>query len=132
MKTEPFVLHDLKRISGLQPSDWPDIIPYFYFYIEADYCEPIKVEIDNKIVGIGTTISYKKSAWLAHIIVHPEYRCRGIGSGITNYLVDQLKTNRIKTIWENRYIVKQALLRKPNTYSSKTGNIQRLPVRTVK
>jgi GNAT superfamily N-acetyltransferase len=99
MKTEPFVLHDLKRISGLQPSDWPDIIPYFYFYIEADYCEPIKVEIDNKIVGIGTTISYKKSAWLAHIIVHPEYRCRGIGSGITNSLVDQLKTNRIKTIF---------------------------------
>jgi GNAT superfamily N-acetyltransferase len=99
MKTESLNISDLKRLTDLQPSDWPDIIPYFYFYLNSDYCDPIKVEVDNSIVGIGTSIKHKESAWLAHIIVHPEYRCRGIGTEITNTLVNKLKMQRFNTIF---------------------------------
>ncbi|MBN1416060.1 MAG: GNAT family N-acetyltransferase [Bacteroidales bacterium] len=99
MKAEAFTYPDLKRISGLQPDDWSDIIPFFSYYLKADYCDPIKVETDNKVVGIGTSIKYRHTAWIAHIIVHPGYRCRGIGTYITNTLVDRLMKQKYRTVF---------------------------------
>jgi GNAT superfamily N-acetyltransferase len=89
----------MESISALQPADWTDIIPFFSFYLNSGYCDPIKVETDGKIIGVGTDIKHKRTAWIAHVIVHPEYRCRGIGTLITNTLVDKLKVQGFKTIF---------------------------------
>ena len=62
-------------------------------------CFPFKASIENKIVGIGTTILHHETAWLAHIIVHPEYRNRGIGKMITQALVDHSYSKGRKTIY---------------------------------
>ncbi len=91
--------NDIKLISDLQPTDWQNIIPTIEFYTNTDFCFPIKVIIEEKIVGIGTTIIHDDIAWLAHIIVHPDHRNQGIGSVITQTLVGNLKTRNCETIY---------------------------------
>ena len=90
---------DIVLLTDLQPTGWPDIIPIFDFYTKASFSFPIKVTIDNKIIGIGTTIIHNDIAWLAHIIVHPNKRNKGIGQLITQTLVDSLQSKNCDTIY---------------------------------
>ncbi len=90
---------DLKLLPNLQPEGWPDILPHFNFYLNALHCFPIKVIRDNKIVGVGTTIIHHDVAWLAHIIVHKEFRNQGIGRIVTEQLIEMARTNNCKTIY---------------------------------
>jgi len=92
---------DTNEISlpSLQPDEWPDIVPQFDFYIKSDFCFPVKATINSEIVGIGAVIVHHEVAWLAHIIVHPDYRRRGIGQEITQTLVDIAKTKHCSTIY---------------------------------
>ncbi len=78
---------DLEKILHLQPDGWPDIVPEFTFYIRKEFCHPVKAVFNQTIVGIGTSISFRDTAWLAHIIVAKEYRNRGIGQRITRTLL---------------------------------------------
>lgn len=55
--------------------------------------------LGGQIAGIGCAIVYGETAWLAHIIVHPEFRNRGIGTSVTQALVNSLKNTHCKTIW---------------------------------
>jgi len=89
---------DMESISALQPDGWPDISPFVKFYIDAPFCEPLKFSENNNIVGIGAAIIYHKTAWLGHIIVHKDYRNKGIGSFITKTLVDRRIRKGIKSI----------------------------------
>ncbi|MGZ5283053.1 MAG: GNAT family N-acetyltransferase [Bacteroidia bacterium] len=98
MRFEPITEADLPFIPELQPPEWTDILPQIKFYLSSPYCHPIKVAIDNKMVGIGATIIHHKTAWLAHIIVHPDYRNKGIGKLITQNLINSLNTTDCKTI----------------------------------
>ncbi|HET9430081.1 MAG TPA: GNAT family N-acetyltransferase [Chitinophagaceae bacterium] len=99
MEVQPIVCSDLNPISSLQPAGWPDILPYYEHYTKAAFCFPIKVILDNKIVGIGTTIIHNDTAWLGHIIVHPDYRGKGIGRYITETLVTIAKQRECGTIY---------------------------------
>ena len=92
-------LNEIASLSSLQPEGWVDIVPQFDFYTKSAFCYPIKVTMNNEIVGIGTTIVHNEVAWLAHIIVHPFYRCKGIGKHITQTLVDIAKTKNCSTIY---------------------------------
>ena len=66
--------------------------------MKYEFCNPIKVVMDGKIVGIGASIAFEKSAWLAHIIVDSNYRNRGIGYKIVHELISQLQSfNSIET-----------------------------------
>ena len=51
------------------------------------------------MVGIGTTILHNDVAWLAHIIVHDNYRNQGIGKLITENLIDIAHANNCATIY---------------------------------
>lgn len=95
---EPIIENDIHDLGELQPDGWPDIIPIFEYYLNTPFCKPIKVVIENKIVGIGSAILLKNSAWLAHIIVNPEFRKKGIGSSIVHHLVGNLKNIGFETI----------------------------------
>lgn len=99
MKIQALELNDLNLITELQPSDWQNIMPTIEFYIASNFCFPIKVVNNGKIVGIGTAIVRDDIAWLAHIIVHPEYRNQGIGGLITTFLVESLKSKKCRTIY---------------------------------
>lgn len=90
MSIHDIELNDLRLLTDLQPTGWGDIIPVYEKYIQSDFCFPIKMLAENKIVGIGTAIMHNNTAWLAHIIVHPQERKKGIGLRITQTLVNQM------------------------------------------
>jgi len=93
-------LSDIDSLTELQPPDWKeDIKPHFIFYFNSSFCEPIKITTEDKIVGVGTTFKHRDTVWLAHIIVHPEFRRRGIGKMITNALVKSVDRRKYKTIY---------------------------------
>lgn len=91
--------NDIHSIVDLQPPGWQEFIPNIEFYTSSDFCFPIKVTINNKIIGIGTSILHHNIAWLAAIIVHPDYRNRGIGKLITQSLIDSLQAKGCETIY---------------------------------
>ncbi|SEO94326.1 GNAT family N-acetyltransferase [Mucilaginibacter sp. OK283] len=98
METSIFTQPDIGLLNQLQPADWPDIVPNFYFYVDSPFCFPIKVVINDAIAGIGAAIIHADVAWLGHIIVHPEHRSKGIGFYITQNLVDIAHQHRCQTI----------------------------------
>ena len=59
---------------------------------------PVKISIENKIIGIGTGIVFGNTAWLAHIIVNPEFRRRGIGRKIVIELLNIIKNTGCETV----------------------------------
>lgn len=97
MQFETVTTNDLGEIRYLQPTDWSDIITEFEFYIQSSFCCPIKTKIDGKIVGVGASIVFKNTGWIAHIIVDSEYRNKGFGTQIVNELLDTLKKESVAT-----------------------------------
>jgi len=53
---QPFTKADVARMSHLQPDGWQNIVTLFQFYVEADFCLPLKIEDNNRIVAIGSLI----------------------------------------------------------------------------
>src|SRR5687768_7617782 len=98
MEIHAFDQNDINLLGELQPADWGDIIFPFNFYSKAEFCYPIKVLMDDRMVGIGCSIIHNNVAWLAHIIVHPHFRSRGIGRRVTEKLIDLSKSKGCETI----------------------------------
>jgi N-acetylglutamate synthase-like GNAT family acetyltransferase len=95
----PLLSSDLHDVRALQPEGWGDIMPHIEFYIQSPFCYPIKVVVDNKLIGIGTTIIHTDTAWLAHIIVSVENRNQGIGKLITESLLQSALTQGCTTVF---------------------------------
>lgn len=98
MILDTIVINDIPKLRDLQPEGWTDIIPVFEYYVRMPFCKPVKVMAEDKIAGIGTGISLVNTAWLAHIIVNPEFRKRGIGSFIADQLLNILKNSGCETV----------------------------------
>jgi GNAT superfamily N-acetyltransferase len=99
MLVAPLSSSDLQLLPALQPQDWGDITNSFTFYIYKPFCFPIGIREDERLVGIGAVIFHGTTAWLCHIIVHPEFRNRGLGKLITGELIAIAKQDpRIETL----------------------------------
>lgn len=96
--TSLFTVNDISLLPQIQPVDWGDITPYFLFYVSSDFCRPLKYMNGDQLVGTGCIIFHDKTAWLAHIIVHPEYRGQGLGGRITQELLDISETKKCLTV----------------------------------
>jgi GNAT superfamily N-acetyltransferase len=96
---ENFIQNDLSALPQLQPDGWPDILPHYVFYLDAGFCLPVKIELSNVLVAVGTAIMHNKTAWLGHIIVHPKHRKNGLGSMITQKLIALLHARNYETIF---------------------------------
>lgn len=99
MQAHSFFDVDVEYIRELQPDGWGDISSPFDFYTKSPFCFPIKILSENKIIGIGATIVHNDVGWLGHIIVHPEYRNKGIGRFITESLINIAKEKKCETIY---------------------------------
>ena len=99
MDIKPLSETDINSLTELQPLDWPDILPLFNFYVSSPYCFPVKVIIDTKIAGVGTSIIHNEISWLAHIIVHKNCRNHGIGRKITQELIELSKSKNCQTLY---------------------------------
>ena len=98
MQIADITLNDLEELKELQPDGWADITPHYRFYIMSPFCHPIKVMLNGKITGIGAVILHQSTAWLGHIIVHQEFRHRGIGTAVTRKLCRRLLDRHFQTI----------------------------------
>jgi GNAT superfamily N-acetyltransferase len=94
----PVTENNLEEIGTLQPEGWSDIVPHFTYYLCHSFCYPVKITAGQSIVGIGAGISLGDSAWLAHIIVKPEFRKKGIGTTIVRHLCDYLQESGATTL----------------------------------
>jgi GNAT superfamily N-acetyltransferase len=99
MYLQDLISKDLDQLVKLQPPNWPDIISSFQFYLNSSFCAPKKIVLDRKIVAIGSSISHGDVSWLAHIIVDPDYRRRGLGRIMTLELVKGLQEKGCKSIY---------------------------------
>lgn len=99
MDIQPLQHNDLESITQLQPEGWPDISANIKFYTQSSFCFPIKVIINEQIVGIGAAIIHNDVAWLGHIIVHRDNRKQGIGKFITQTLIDIARSKYCNTIY---------------------------------
>ncbi len=99
MTIQSLAYYDIEKIQLLQPEGWGDIFPSIEFYIQSSFCFPIKIIVDEKIIGIGTSIIHNDVAWLAHIIVHPDHRNKGIGKLITETLINSGQAKACGTIY---------------------------------
>jgi GNAT superfamily N-acetyltransferase len=99
MEINPLVQNDLISIPPILPPGWDSAMPSIQFYTSSGFCYPIKVSVDNKIVGTGTAIMHRDVAWLAHIIVHPDHRNQGIGKLITESLIDIAHAKNCATLY---------------------------------
>jgi len=95
---ESLTAEDISQVSSIQPEGWQPITSVFQFYLQSSFCFPLKCSIDDQLVGVGTTILHNHTAWLAHIIVSPDYRNRGIGAQITKSLIQIAEKYYCKTI----------------------------------
>lgn len=94
-----FTDNDLIKLDSIQPDAWPDIRPSFLYYIQKRFCIPVKISLKNRLIGVGAGIFFdKRTAWLAHIIVAPDMRNRGIGFKIVTYLTGELAQLGCKSI----------------------------------
>lgn len=98
VKIEPLIFEDISVLSEFQAKGWNDILPGISFYVESDFCFPIKILYEKEIIGIGATIIHNNTAWLAHIIVKEKERGKGIGRLIAEKLVAIAKSKKCKTI----------------------------------
>lgn len=99
MKIQPLTQNDIPFVPDLLPKGWEGEVSTIESYIKSPFAFPVKASIDNKMVGIGTAIVYGETAWLAHIIVHPEYRNKGIGKRLTEALVETSFSKGSETIF---------------------------------
>ena len=88
LRIESLTSKDIDNIPHIQPDDWPDILPSIQYYCISDFCFPLKATLDGTLAAIGTAIIHGKTAWLAHIIVNKGFRNSGIGTAITQSLID--------------------------------------------
>ena len=98
MQFDDVTYDDIESIKELQPDGWLDITDAFKCYINYEFCKPIKVIIDDKIVGVGTSILFENTGWLAHIIVHNDSRKKGIGFQIVERLLNDLSDISINKV----------------------------------
>lgn len=98
MNIQPLTADDLPLLAPLQPEDWGDITPAIAYYTNNAACFPFKLVLEDKLAGIGTVITHRDTAWLAHIIVHNDCRNRGLGTFITRQLLDSAPLKTIKTV----------------------------------
>jgi GNAT superfamily N-acetyltransferase len=98
MQYDNLTYEDIEFIKDLQPDGWNDITDAFNSYIAYEFCNPVKVVTGNRIVGVGASIMFENTGWLAHIIVHRDYRNKGIGFQITKGLLNHLSDKSIHTV----------------------------------
>jgi GNAT superfamily N-acetyltransferase len=98
MQIRPLTGIDIPHLPGFQPADWSDIVPAFEFYLRTSFCSPLKAVAGETMVGVGAAISFGSTGWLAHIIVHPEFRRQGAGGAIVHGLVRRLRATGCRTM----------------------------------
>ncbi|MFK7771595.1 MAG: GNAT family N-acetyltransferase [Saprospiraceae bacterium] len=85
---EMLLAQDLKYISALKPVGWYDVTPLYEMHLNQNYFFPIKLVVENKVIGVGELIINDKNGWLGNIIVSKDFRNQGLGKKLTKRLIE--------------------------------------------
>jgi N-acetylglutamate synthase-like GNAT family acetyltransferase len=96
---ETLLANDLKYISTLTPDGWYDVTPLYEMNLNQDYFFPIKLIVENKVIGVGELIINDKNGWLGNIIVSKEFRNQGLGKKLTKRLIEIANANDCESIY---------------------------------
>jgi GNAT superfamily N-acetyltransferase len=94
----PFTAADLPALAALQPEQWSPLQPHFELYLANDFAWPVKCAHEGRLAGVSDTNRFGPSAWLAHVVVHPEMRGRGIASSLVAHLMERLDSLGVATV----------------------------------
>ena len=98
MNIEPLTKKDLDQLAPLQPQGWSDIKPALQFYLANPFCHAVKIGTSKRVTGIGSGIVFGRTAWLAHIIVDPEFRGKGLAHKIVSHLLEKLTALQCESV----------------------------------
>lgn len=87
LTTEVLDTRHFPFLEKIKPDKWQNYLASFEFYIYNSFCVCWIFKLDEKYVGTGTVILFEDSAWLAHIIVDQSHQKKGIGTRITQKLI---------------------------------------------
>jgi len=80
---------DVPATAGFPPPEWNfDATSFFAVHFGRSYFHPIVAETDVALAGIANALIFGGSAWLGNIIVAPAHRRQGLGTALTQKLID--------------------------------------------
>lgn len=96
---EELLSNDLKYISTLTPDGWYDVTFIYEMHMNQEYFFPIKLVVENKIIGVGELVLNGEIGWLGNIIVSKEFRNQGLGKKLTERLIKMAKVKDCESIY---------------------------------
>ncbi len=96
---DELISNDLKHISSLTPDGWYDVTFVYEMHLNQDYFFPIKLVLDEKIIGVAELIINDKIGWLGNIIVDKKFRNQGLGKKLTEHLIEIAKAKGCESIY---------------------------------
>ncbi len=89
---------DAPLLKNFAPEDWHlDLQALLAFHRGHDYYYPIVARADGAIAGFANGIRHGTVGWLGNIIVPPDFRRQGIGTALTDHLIDYFKSKGCTT-----------------------------------
>ena len=97
MKIRDIEPRDAERFSELSSMvGWNQTLNDCNFLIESDWCKMICVEENGEVIATAGAPVYDDVAFINMVIVHPDYRKRGIATAMIRHLLDTLKVKTFR------------------------------------
>ncbi|ULL13765.1 GNAT family N-acetyltransferase [Paenibacillus sp. H1-7] len=90
--------NDLEPLGAIQPEGWKDIRAMFAYYLTYPACTSIVAEQDGRIVGSANGTYWGATGWVGPIIVDQRARGQGIGTLLTEAVMEQLHKQGCSTL----------------------------------
>lgn len=91
--------HETGIASKLLPQRWHSNLPgLFAEYGEDSHFYPLAAIEDGSLAGFGQALIFDKTAWLGNIMVNQSFRNKGLGSRLTEKLMDYCYSKKIDSI----------------------------------
>ena len=89
--------HDAERFSELSALvGWNQTLDDCRFFINTPWCKMICVEEKGEIIATAGAPVYDEMAFINMVIVHPDYRKRGIATAMIRHLLENLKVKTFR------------------------------------
>ena len=93
-----FTSEDLPFLDPLQPTGWSPLGPTFQTYLQHPFYQPIAYSEGGRLLGVANLTILGESAWLSHVIVHPDARRKGIGGALVAHLIEAADRSSVRTV----------------------------------
>ena len=90
----PFETRYLDQLERLPPENWQSSAYDLFMHNEwTPWFHPFQVVVDQqKLIGFGMIFHFDDVAWLGWILVHHNYRKQGIGTQMSQFLIDKSRS----------------------------------------